>query len=708
MLSRTIAGYTIAIAIVSACAVRTYALERSDADKTYWNHCASCHGQAMEGGQFGPALKGDSFSKKWLTGEAKLLDYIEHSMPPANPGQLSHEQYRELVTLIESASRKPSVEGPSESEQSAEGVMNQLRRSRLGVEPAAEEVFHDDRFRAEQQRRSNLLSRLTPVEEATLRSPPKEDWISWRGGNALQSFSRLDRITKENVSSLVTAWAWSLPVGPNEIEPLVRDGVMFVNSTNEVQALDAESGDLLWRYRRKIPEQYQGSISGIHRNMALYGNNLYVATNDRHVVALDTKTGKVVWDQSIIPDSQPTVVLSSGPIVANGKIVQSSSGGPGCTSGCEIVGLDAATGKELWRFNSIARAGAPGGNSWNGLPAEKRSGGGVWIAGSYDPVRNLVFYGIGQTYKIEPLLVRSVDRRATSDALYTDSTVALNPDTGRLEWFHQHQQRDLWDLDEAFERMRVTLPGKGGQAHEALVEVGKSGILDALDPSNGRYLFSIDLGLQNFVNSIDPNTGVRNIPRSLDPKPGVPQLICPSLRGARNWMTTAYDPDHSIIYLPLEESCMQITWSPNSNDMPFDIGWSFAPRPGSDGNYGRLQAINLATRTPLWTNRYRTPIASSLLATKGGLVFVGNRDRTFQALDSQSGNSLWQTRLNAVPSASPVTYEVNGKQYVAIVTGGGGPQDSSADEITPEVQTSAPATTLWVFKLPEGRRSVAH
>jgi len=669
----------------------------------YRNNCGSCHGQHLEGGEFGPPLKGAEFQHKWpAEKQSGLLDFIEHSMPPASPGSLTRKQYLSVADLITSRP-KPDVEGAPGGEHSAEDVMDQLQRSHLGVLLASPEVFQDDKFHDAQKRRNNIASHLTPIDDEILKSPPEADWLAWRGDNGRQSFSRLKSIDRTNVASMSVAWSWSLPVGPNEIEPLVHEGVMFINSATEVQALDAESGELLWSYRRKIPEEYAGSISGIHRNMALYGTNLFVSTNDRHVVALDTKSGRVVWDQPIAPENQPTVVLSAGPIVAHGKIIQSSSGGPGCLGGCEIIGLDAGNGKEIWRFNSIANGRGVAANSWNGLPDSKRSGGGVWISGSYDPQLNLIFYGVGQTYKIQPLLT-GPDKKLPRAALYTDSTLALDPDSGRLAWFHQHLQRDIWDLDEAFERTRVTLPTPGGQGQEALVTVGKSGILDVIEPTKGRYLFSIDLGLQNYTTSIDPKTGARSVSASLDPKPGVPQFICPSLRGARNWMTTAYDPDTHVLYLPLEETCMNITFSPNTNDMPFDIGWSFAPRPHSDGNYGRVQAIDLVTKQSLWTNRYRAPPASSVLATRGGIVFVGNRDRTFEALDSQTGKTLWQVRLNAVPDASPITYAVNGNQYVAIVTGGGGPQDSSSDEITPELKNSAPATTLWVFRLPASNR----
>jgi alcohol dehydrogenase (cytochrome c) len=245
-----------------------------------------------------------------------------------------------------------------------------------------------------------------------------------------------------------------------------------------VQAIDAATGDLLWHYARQLPE---GSRPGVKRNLSIYGGALLVPTSDSHIVALDIKTGRVIWDRAIGDFKQNRV--SGGPLVAKGKIMQGVTGSsPG---GNYIIALDAATGDEAWRFYTIARPGEPGGDSWNGLPLDKRNGASVWTAGSYDPALNLAYFGIAQTYDTGPLLHPVNQPGVTNDGLYTDSTVALNPDTGKLVWHFQHMQNDQWDLDWAFERQLIKLP-INGTTRTVAVTAGKEAIYDAVDAATGQ------------------------------------------------------------------------------------------------------------------------------------------------------------------------------------------------------------------------------
>ena len=359
----------------------------------------------------------------------------------------------------------------------------------------------------------NPLDRLTPVTDAQLQNPPAGEWLTWRRTYDDLGFSPLKQIDRANVAGLRVAWTWSLPNGPNENTPLVHDGVIFVHSFGDrVQALDAATGDLLWHYARQLPE---GDRPSVKRNLSIYGGTLLVPTSDSHLVALDIKTGRVVWDHEIGDYKQNRV--SGGPLVAKGKVMQGVTGSsPG---GNYIVALDAATGREAWRFYTIARPGEPGGDSWNGLPLEKRNGGSVWTAGSYDPALNLVYFGVAQTYDTGPLLHPVNQPGITNDALYTDSTVALNPDTGKLVWHFQHMPNDQWDLDWAFERQLIKLPVNGTMRTIA-VTAGKEAIYDAVDAATGKYDFSIDLGLQNVVTAIDPKTGAKTINPKVVPGDG--------------------------------------------------------------------------------------------------------------------------------------------------------------------------------------------
>ena len=423
------------------------------------------------------------------------------------------------------------------------------------------------------------------------------------------------------------------------------------------------------------------------------------------MVALNVKTGEVIWDHEILGPAETVdhLRLDSGPIVAKGKVMTGVSSCNTHKGGCFIVGLDAQTGAEAWRFYTIARPGQPGGNSWNGAPVDQRFGGSVWTTGSYDPDLKLVYFGVGQTYDTATLLEPQAEKGESNDGAYTDSTVALDPDTGKLAWFFQHHKREVWDYDWVFEQSLITFP-VGGQDKKLVLTGGKIAIFDAVDRADGKYAFSVDLGLQTLVTSIDPKTGDKIINPAFEPTPNKRMEICPHPGGARSWPATSYDPTTGILYASLVESCMDFTWVPRDSTKTAaggnDMQWVLKPRPDSDGKFGRVEAIDLKTKKVLWTERRRAPQASSILATGGGLVFEGSRDRDFRASDKATGKMLWRTRLDAVPSSSPITYGINGEQYVAVVAGGGGAHEATWHTLTPELDTPPGGTTLWVFKLP--------
>ncbi len=544
----------------------------------------------------------------------------------------------------------------------------------------------------------NPLDAIAPVTDAMLNNPPAGEWLTWRRTVDDMGFSPLKQITKDNVKNLRVAWSLTLPAGPNEATPLVHDGVIFVHSYNDnVQALDAATGDELWHYSRKLPE---GARPSVKRNMALYSNKLFLGTSDLHAVALDVKTGAVVWDQAIANLGEGWN-LSGGPLVAKGKVMQGIAGrGRG---GAYTVALDSETGKEAWRFHSIARPDEPGGKSWNGLPLEERNGGSIWTAGSYDPDLNLVFVGPAPTYDTGPLR-NPVDRLGiTNDALYTNATVAINPDTGKIVWYYQHVPNDQWDFDWAFERQIVQLRSANGQPKKYVVTAGKPGIYDAVEAETGKYAFSFDMGLQNFVTSIDPVTGAKKINPDLIPGTGKPMVVCPHAGGGRSWIPGSVNPETKILYVAAVETCMNLNpAAPGQRGfLSTGVGVNLRPRPDSDGKYGRLQAINLETRKTVWTERQRAPQSTGVLATAGGVVFAGALDRWLTAYDDANGKTLWRTRLNDVPNSAPITYTVNNKQYVAVVVGYGGAQVASFPQLTPEIPLPVVrSSAIWVFELP--------
>ena len=542
----------------------------------------------------------------------------------------------------------------------------------------------------------NPLAKITPVTDANLMNPPPGEWLNWRRTYDDLGYSPLKQIDKSNVGDLRVAWTWSLPNGPNEATPLVHEGVIFVHSYGDkVQALDARTGDLLWQYSRQLPKDAQVSVK---RNLAIYGDKLLVPTSDVHLVALEVKTGKVVWDHAIA-DYKQGIRLTGGPLVAKGKVMQGIVGR--VAGGNYIMALDVNTGEEAWRFYSIARPGEAGGDSWNGLPLEKRNGGSVWTAGSYDPAFNLVYFGIAQTYDTGPLLHLANQPGITNDGLYTDSTVAINPDTGKLVWHFQHMPNDQWDLDWAFERQLIKLP-VNGVTKTVAVTAGKLAIYDVLDAQTGQYIFSKDLGLQNVVTAIDPKTGAKTINPKVVPGDGETKTVCPHPGGAKSWIPSSYNPATKILYTPLVESCMDLIPVPEGGRASLSSGvrWTLRPRPESDGNYGRMEAINLLTREVVWQQRQRAPQTTGALATAGGVVFSGSLDRYIRAYDDANGKPLWETRLNDVPSSCPISYSVDGRQYVAVVVGNGGAQAATWPPLVPEIQNPPDhGAAIWVFEL---------
>ena len=685
--------------------------------------CAGCHGQKLEGGSFGPALRGQAFVAKWKGKLPDLAQLVSTRMPIAAPGSLSSAEYdalnRYIVTInpalgpvgqqAAAAGGAPDAPTPGPGDVPAvhgsgiktEGVL----KLGLGPQGAAPEIFRDDAYRRAEAAKQKTLAGLTVVTAETLRSPPDGDWLMWRRTLDGRGFSPLSQVNRDNVAKLSVKWSWSLPAGTNQLAPIIHDGVMFVQSAREVQAIDAATGEMLWRFQREVPALFRGPVNGTQRNFAIFGDKIFVATADRHLVALDFRTGRQIWDFEVVGAANPGILTSSGPFMAGNVLMQGVSMGPGCTRGCFVLGLDPDSGKQLWKFDTVAKPGEPGGDTWNGTALEDRSGAAVWIAGTYDPELGIAYFGTGGTYGISRLLTAGKNGKpGKNDALYTDSTIALDPKTGKLIWAHQHFPREIWDLDEVFERTLVDLPIKG-VPRKLVVTIGKVGILDVLDRVTGQYVSSKDFGLNTIVSAINPVTGARTINPDKVLKPNVATDICPSPEGARNWMATAYNAQSRLLFVPMQETCATISWVVGDEASPakgrLDIGWSLKPAPNSDGKYGRLEAVDLVTGKTVWVRRDRHIPASSLLATAGGLLFTGNADRWFRALDQASGTPLWEVRLNAVPNATPVTYTVGGKQFVAVATGGGGPHDADTIELTPETERASPSTTIWVFGLPD-------
>ena len=545
-----------------------------------------------------------------------------------------------------------------------------------------------------------------PITEEMLLDPDPADWIMWRRNYASWGYSPLDQINRDNVGDLELAWAWAMINGRQETTPIVYDGIMYLHNQGDVvQALDAATGDLIWQYSRDLPGELATSSSSISRTMALAGDKLYFASGDMFLVALDPTNGQVVWETSI-GEWEEDFRVTGGPLIAEGMVVVGVSGCGGAQpGGCYIVGLNAESGEQVWRFNTIAEPGTPEGDTWNNLPFESRFGSSAWNIGSYDPELGLVYWSTGQPYpwiaEMNGLL--PLQEGADNRALYTDTTLALDPQTDELAWYHQWLPTDTWDLDYAYEQILVDLD-VDGETVPAIVAVGKLGIVEAIDRRDGTWLWAMETVYQNVVESIDPETGEKSINPDSIPHIGQTTVNCPADPGSRSWASTAYSPDTNALYLPMQEFCSDTTPNPLGEGEVYEGGGraTFSRRavPGTDGNFGIVKAVDLGGPSELWEHRMRPANGgSAALATGGGLVFTGNLARYFMAFDDTTGEVLWETRLSNLPNGFPITYEVDGTQYVAVPVGrGSGPSNAFA-VFTPDIVNPPGGNALFVFKL---------
>lgn len=550
-----------------------------------------------------------------------------------------------------------------------------------------------------------LLRDYTAVSDALLQNPPDSDWLVWRRAYDNLGFSNLDQINRDTVSDLQLAFRQPITAGNNMPTPLVHDGVMFLYSAGDVVlALDATNGELLWRYR------HEGDAVTSHKfGIALHENKVLVPTSDLHMVALDAQSGKVIWDHAIESDATLFIgnfggyALRGAPTVAGGQVIQgvAASFVPG---GGFIIAIDLETGGETWRFNTLARPGEPGGNTWNDIPLEQRQGGSVWNTASYDPELDLLFIGVSPTYNTAPLLYPLNIEGVSNDALYTNSTLALRPATGELVWHYQHVRNDQFDLDWIFERTIMELEVYG-ERRKVVATAGKPALFDMLDAATGQYLFSVDTGMQNLFSSINPETGEKIPNPNVFPDAEEVRTVCPYYQGGRNWHATSTNQEAGLMFVPLFEVCMDTLLDGSGTLLSSGLRADTIPPPNSDGNYGRLQVIDLNTRELAWQHRTELVPASASLATAGDLVFLGYLDNTFKAFDQQSGEILWETELDAIPAAFPITYSVDGRQYVAIVAGQlnihTGVWLGLQNKFTGFTPQSFGDAALWVFALGE-------
>ncbi len=548
---------------------------------------------------------------------------------------------------------------------------------------------------------------LAPFPEVTdemLWKPSPSDWLSWRRTLDSHGFSPLNQVTRNNVGQLRMVWTRPMGAGNQESTPLAYNGMLFVPMAGDyIMAIDAKTGDLKWEARRKSGGR------GNNRNMAIWGSTLIDGSSDNMMYAIDARTGEPVWETPIL-DPKARASMSSGPIIANGKVISGRQCQPDAgNDACIVVAHDAKTGKELWRTRTIPLPGEPGYDTWGDVPMNERWHVGTWMVPSYDPQTNTIIVGTSVTIPAPKFLVGGNDK----EHLYHNSTLALDADTGKIKWHYQHVI-DHWDLDHPFERIITEtelapdakeVPWinpriKRGEKRRVITGIpGKTGLVYTLDLNTGEFLWARPTVFQNVISSIDGATGKATVnPNAVFTAKDQERLICPGATGGKNWPAGAYNPNSNVMFFPLQQLCMNARVTADSRDPKLVYGLSMPNilAPGTQ-NVGSVWAISVETGRTLWKYEQRAGVLP-LLATGGGLVFSGDANGRFRALDDRSGKVLWETNLGAPVSGFPISFAVDGKQYVAVTTGNS-LVSNSTNRLTPELKPSA-AANVYVFALP--------
>jgi alcohol dehydrogenase (cytochrome c) len=553
------------------------------------------------------------------------------------------------------------------------------------------------------------LHQPKPVAPALLANPPAADWLSFRRTLNGWAYSPLTQITPRNVTGLRLVWSRPLGDGGYEGTPLVHDGVMYIIQPKDtVDAVDAATGDLIWTYKRRYPEDFRGAT--IKRNAAIWENLLIGSSSDGFVYAVDIATGKQVWESKVTDYKTQNDSTSGGPIVADGKVISGRNCAPDAGyDACVFVAHDARTGKELWRTHTMPAPGEPGDETWGGVPRDKRVQVGTWMPPTYDPELKLIYYGTSVTSPTPKFILGGNDKKH----LYSTSTLAIDPQTGKIVWYYQHIL-DHWDFDHTFTRILLdtaVAPDpksvswinpklKPGEKRQVMTGIpGKTGIVYTLDRKTGEFLWATPTVKQNVVQSIDGTTGEVTVnPATVFTAPAQTKDICPSFAGGKNWQEGTYSPKTGLMYMPLQNLCSIVTSSKDLKPGAIIMGVSgpaFIPDGGT--NLGRIQAISASTGRTAWKYEQRAGMMS-LMSTAGGVIFAGDAVGRFMALDDTTGKKLWDVNLASAVTGYPVSYAADGKQYVVIGTGVA-PEAFSLGRTTPEYKVPL-GNVLYVFALP--------
>ena len=486
-----------------------------------------------------------------------------------------------------------------------------------------------------------------------IRKGPGEDWLTYAGDYGARRYSPLTQIHRANVGSLVPKWVFHVDEAKRlEVSPLVYQGIMYITNSNEVYALDARSGRPIWHYRDEWVKDKQ-----VNRGVALLEDRLFFVTSDAQLVALNRKTGGVLW-QKQYGDPKKGQSATLAPLALKDRVIVGISGGDTGMRGF-VAAFSAATGEELWRFWTVPAKGEPGAETWSEFDVEW-GGAATWMNGTYDPDLNLIYWPTGNPW---PDFYGGHRR---GDNLYSDSVVALDADTGKLKWYFQFTPHDTHDWDAQSWPVLVDAPWKG-QIRKLLLHPNRNGFFYVLDRTNGEFLRA-----EPYVEKVTWAKGVDVKGRPIEVPDTEPtpsgRRVCPSIRGASNWMSPSYNLHTGLLYVPTLEQCDTFTSSSKKPEpMKNFAGTGAASIPSEPGKF-YLRAFDPKTGEKRWEYPMtgKADMWAGTVTTAGGLVFFGDDDGHLVALDAKTGKHLWHFYMGQLLTASPITYMVEGKQYVAI------------------------------------------
>ena len=666
----------------------TFSSQADIGAQAYATNCAACHGAERQGSALGPMLSGGGFVNSWgRQSPSNFFIYLKANMPPGGNQNMTDDDYINIIAHIMQGIGVPDSNPVIAANAEYPMAINVPDVGAAIAQQASEPVRPLGVIQA------GTVENYIPITDAMLEDPSPNDWPMIRRTYDANSYSPLDEINSDNVDDLQLEWVWSMHDGDSEPSPLVYNGIIYlINTSNIIQALDGKTGELIW-------EHHAGPFdSEDMRNIAIYNDKIIHATTDARLLALDARTGEQVWE-TVVADNSRGFENSSGPIVADGKVIL---GLAGCSryieDDCYISAHDANTGELAWRFNTVAESTEPGGDTWGDIDDLFRAGGETWITGSYDPELKLTYWGTAQQ---KPWMPASRSLSIYDSGLFTNSTVAVDVDNGELDWFFQHVPAEALDLDEVFERVLIN------RGDDKLVfSIGKHGILWKHDRVSGQFIAHKETIFQNAFTDIDSDTGEVTYRQDIQ-NAQIDQWIsvCPSTAGGKDWHSMTYHEPTASLIIPLSQSCLEIA----AREVPLvhGAGGTAANRrwfemPGSDGNMGKISSFNVDTLEENWSYQQRAAFLTGTMSTAGNLVFVGDLDRNFRAFDATNGEILWETRLGTSVQGHPVTFAIDGKQYIGVTSalGARGVSPRTVPRvIAPDVRHPSNGNALYVFSL---------